>query len=86
MPSVAIKLGEKGAVMGKAGEFDTWTGFKTYEAGTTGAGDALRRRIHQRLAGSILTGALLGDRMRNTALFRQGEPGDLRSLRESIGF
>ena len=54
------------AVMGKAGEFDTWMGFKTDEAGATGAGDALRRRIHPRLAGSILTGALLGDRMRNT--------------------
>ncbi len=40
VPSVAIKLGEKGAVMGKAGEFYTCPGFKVDTVDTTGAGDA----------------------------------------------
>jgi sugar/nucleoside kinase (ribokinase family) len=40
VPSVAIKLGEKGAVMGQSGEFYTCPGFKVNAVDTTGAGDA----------------------------------------------
>ena len=40
VPTVAIKLGEKGAVMSQAGEFYTRAGFKVDAVDTTGAGDA----------------------------------------------